>query len=56
MRRTAALLAATAALALPVALAAPAAADERTCYSVNNDELDTFEVCLFLPVEPEIGS
>lgn len=58
MRRTTALLAATAALALPVALAAPAAAedDERTCYSVNNDKLDTFEVCIFLPVEPEIGS
>lgn len=32
--------------------AAPAHADERTCYSPQVLKFDSFEVCMFLPVEP----
>lgn len=52
MRRTSLLLAATAALALPLIAAAPASADpiERRCYSPSVPGFDTYEVCYFLPV------
>lgn len=52
MRRSTLLVAATAALALPLVAAAPASADpvERRCYTPHVDGFDSFEVCYFLPV------
>lgn len=52
MRRTSLLLAATAALALPLLAATPASADpiEQKCYTPDVKGFDTFQVCYFLPV------
>ena len=52
LRRTSLLLAATAALALPLLAAAPASADpvERRCYTPHVGGFDSYEVCYFLPV------
>lgn len=53
MRKLALVVAATAAMAVPLlATAGPAAADERQCYTPHVAGFDSFEVCYSLPIEP----
>ena len=54
-----ALLAAVGLVAAGAALAAPASADTRKCYSFHSNlpvvgQLDTTEQCIFLPIDPEL--
>jgi hypothetical protein len=54
-----ALLATAGLVALGAALAAPASADGRHCYSFHSNlpvvgQLDTTEQCIFLPIDPEL--
>ena len=54
LRKLALVVAATAAMALPVlATAAPASADERTCYTPGVAGFDSIQVCHYLPIELE---
>jgi hypothetical protein len=53
VRKLALVLAATAAMTVPlVAGAGSASADTRHCYTPHGAGLDTYEVCYFLPIEP----
>ena len=53
MRKLTLVMAATAAMAVPlIASAGPAAAEERHCYTPHVAGFDTVEVCTFLPIEP----
>ena len=53
MRKLALVLAATAAMTIPlVAVAGSASADTRHCYSPHVGGIPTYEVCYSLPIEP----
>lgn len=51
MRRLTLLAAATAAVALPLLAATPAAAEPR-CYTLGVPGQDAYQVCRYLPVDP----
>ena len=53
MRKLALVLAATAAMTVPlVAGAGSASADTRHCYTLHVPGFDTVEQCVYLPIEP----
>jgi len=53
VRKLALVLAATAAMTVPlVAGAGSASADTRQCYTPHVAGFDTYEVCYYLPIEP----
>ncbi len=54
MRRIALLATAVAVVALPLVTASSASADERRCYTLGAPGFDRYEVCRYLPIDPEL--